>query len=635
MTARSQPGTLVTARGREWVVLPDSTDDFLVLRPLGGGDDDVAGVLPGIEEVTAATFPPPTADDLGDQLSAGLLRTALRIGFRSTRRPVPLARRPRRRAARLPVRPAVMALRQDAVRLLIADDVGIGKTIEAGADRRRAARQGDAQRPRRAVQPGAGRAVAGRAAREVRHRRRARAAQHRHAGSSAASSATESIFERYPITVVSTDFIKSARRRHEFLRTCPDLVIVDEAHTCVADRRSGGHGPHPALRAAPQTWPPTRRGTSSWSPPPRTAARRRRSATCSGLLDPDLRDRRPRRASAAGNCSPGTSCSAAAPTSGSYLDEDTPFPQDRETTEVPYALTPEYRRPVRRRSSTTPASRSDDADGGHRASGCAGGRRSRCCARWPRRRGRRADAAHPGRPRLPQTRAEEADAIGRADRARPGRRRGARGRRRDARRGRRATSRPGTGGSGGCASFARPARRRWRASPTTKLAELVDDRQAAARPTASTRSSSAASSTPPTTSPSTSRRRSARTATVRVRHRRRSRRRSAIARIAELGRHDGPPRAGRHRLPVRGRQPAGPLPGRRPLRPGLEPDPPRAARGPRRPVRPDRATSSGPSPSTAATTRSTASCSTCCSASTRRSARRPASPCRCPTAARP
>lgn len=28
------PGNLVTARGREWVVLPESTDDFLVLRPI-------------------------------------------------------------------------------------------------------------------------------------------------------------------------------------------------------------------------------------------------------------------------------------------------------------------------------------------------------------------------------------------------------------------------------------------------------------------------------------------------------------------------------------------------------------------------------------------------------------------------
>jgi len=41
-----------------------------------------------------------------------------------------------------------------------------------------------------------------------------------------------SLFETYPYVVVSTDFIKSDRRRDEFLRTCPEFVIVDEAHTC-------------------------------------------------------------------------------------------------------------------------------------------------------------------------------------------------------------------------------------------------------------------------------------------------------------------------------------------------------------------------------------------------------------------
>lgn len=44
----------------------------------------------------------------------------------------------------------------------------------------------------------------------------------------------QSLFDRYPNVIVSTDFIKSARHREDFLRHCPDLVIVDEAHTCVA-----------------------------------------------------------------------------------------------------------------------------------------------------------------------------------------------------------------------------------------------------------------------------------------------------------------------------------------------------------------------------------------------------------------
>ena len=56
-----------------------------------------------------------------------------------------------------------MALRQDTVRLLIADDVGIGKTIEAGLIAAELLAQGTVRAPRRAVLAGPGRAVAARA----------------------------------------------------------------------------------------------------------------------------------------------------------------------------------------------------------------------------------------------------------------------------------------------------------------------------------------------------------------------------------------------------------------------------------------------------------------------------------------
>src|SRR5690606_5028141 len=53
----------------------------------------------------------------------------------------------------------------------------------------------------------------------------------------------ESIFDRHRFTVVSTDFIKSERRRAEFLRTAPDFIIVDEAHTVAhtTEKRGGRH----------------------------------------------------------------------------------------------------------------------------------------------------------------------------------------------------------------------------------------------------------------------------------------------------------------------------------------------------------------------------------------------------------
>jgi len=56
----------------------------------------------------------------------------------------------------------------------------------------------------------------------------------------------ESLFEHYPFVVISKDFIKSDHHRDEFLRTCPELVIVDEAHTCadMGDIRSVRHQSH-------------------------------------------------------------------------------------------------------------------------------------------------------------------------------------------------------------------------------------------------------------------------------------------------------------------------------------------------------------------------------------------------------
>ena len=70
------PGALVHARGREWVVLPESTAELLMLRPVGGLDEEVTGVLPAVEPVESATFRLPGHEDLGDFASGRLLRDA-------------------------------------------------------------------------------------------------------------------------------------------------------------------------------------------------------------------------------------------------------------------------------------------------------------------------------------------------------------------------------------------------------------------------------------------------------------------------------------------------------------------------------------------------------------------------------
>ena len=73
------PGTLVRARGREWVVLPDDRTDVLLVKPLGGLDEEIVGISPAIEDVVSATFAPPSFEYPGDFNSCRLLRDAAHL----------------------------------------------------------------------------------------------------------------------------------------------------------------------------------------------------------------------------------------------------------------------------------------------------------------------------------------------------------------------------------------------------------------------------------------------------------------------------------------------------------------------------------------------------------------------------
>src|SRR5260370_27045846 len=81
------PGALVRARGREWVVLPESQPDFLLLRPLAGSDDEIAGVATALETIESAHFPPPDPGRPGDHRSSRLLRDAVRLSSRAAAGP--------------------------------------------------------------------------------------------------------------------------------------------------------------------------------------------------------------------------------------------------------------------------------------------------------------------------------------------------------------------------------------------------------------------------------------------------------------------------------------------------------------------------------------------------------------------
>ncbi|MCS6939347.1 MAG: DEAD/DEAH box helicase, partial [Roseiflexus sp.] len=204
-----------------------------------------AGVYLPLESVEPARFALPDPAKRGDALSCRLLRDAVRLGFRSSAGPF-------RSFARIAVEPRpyqlvplLMALKLDPVRLLIADDVGIGKTIEACLIARELLDRGEATRLAVLCPP------------HLAEQWQAELREKFHIAAELVLPGTatrlerrcalgQSLFEVYDHVIVSLDFIKSERRRDEFLRTCPELVIVDEAHTCAAsaERRSSQHQRH-------------------------------------------------------------------------------------------------------------------------------------------------------------------------------------------------------------------------------------------------------------------------------------------------------------------------------------------------------------------------------------------------------
>jgi superfamily II DNA or RNA helicase len=254
------PGSIVRCRNRDWVLLPSESSEVHLLRPLTGATDEVVAIhkqltdlvgydLPE-ERVRSATFPLPSPEDLSDAAGAHLLWQAARLTLREGATPF-------RSLGHISIRPRIyqfvpllMALRLDPVRMLIADDVGVGKTIEALLVARELYDRGEIRRLCILCPP----YLCEQWQKELSEKFNLEAVvirsgtinqlERRKVG-------TESIYRHYPIQIASIDFLKSDRNRHLFLLDCPDLIIVDEAHgsASASERNQSQHQRHELVSA--------------------------------------------------------------------------------------------------------------------------------------------------------------------------------------------------------------------------------------------------------------------------------------------------------------------------------------------------------------------------------------------------
>ncbi|MGI6401833.1 MAG: helicase-related protein [Thermoguttaceae bacterium] len=228
------PGSLVNARNRDWIVLPGSTAEFLLVKPLEGSDDETAGILTRLEPVSPATFELPTLNDDGDFRSGRMLRDAFRLGARNCPGPFRCFGQINVEPRPYQIVPLMLALKQDPIRLLIADDVGVGKTIESALIVREMLDRGECERFCILCPP----CLAEQWEYELYDKfhidatlvlpNTIKALERRLAPS-------ESVFEAFKYTIASIDFVKSSRYSADFLRAAPELVVIDEAHSVATD----------------------------------------------------------------------------------------------------------------------------------------------------------------------------------------------------------------------------------------------------------------------------------------------------------------------------------------------------------------------------------------------------------------
>ena len=234
------PGRVIEARERLWRV-DAQQGDVLTATPIDGSGAEQHRFYAPLENIQSGRLEWPSRTIVGTPQAQDLLQRAYRLSMLHGTAPLLSLQRSRVVPKDYQLVPVVMALEmQNRVRMLIADDVGLGKTIEAGLIITELMARQLASRVL-VVVPAALREQWREAlayffhiqARIISTRHRREMERELPAGASP--------WEQYPVLITSIDYAKQPRVKNQILEQSWDVALFDEAHLASKPHESGAN----------------------------------------------------------------------------------------------------------------------------------------------------------------------------------------------------------------------------------------------------------------------------------------------------------------------------------------------------------------------------------------------------------
>ena len=226
-------------RGRLWRI--DYIDrEVFAATALDGRDNQTQRFHRDLETVESGEMPLPSPMAVGDERQQALLLDGQRFSLLHGTAPIMGLQRSRAIPTDYQLVPLLMALGAEQVRLLIADDVGTGKTIEAGLVLSELLARGKARRVLIVV-PANLREQWRDALDHFFHINSTIIAGHLLAALERQLLPGQSVWAAHDVVIASVDYMKM--RMEEVLSYPWDLIVIDEAHLCAKPHTSNDRSP--------------------------------------------------------------------------------------------------------------------------------------------------------------------------------------------------------------------------------------------------------------------------------------------------------------------------------------------------------------------------------------------------------